>query len=395
MAKKDRIKYDYETLKKEREYGFYWYSPIWRVLRTFLILFISIILSFGLLSLIYKKFHSEYISPVNLDDNTEINFTVESGSSLSKVSKNLEKEGLIRNSTVFKYYSDFMGLGQKIQAGDYILRKNMTLNEIANNLASGDGKPLTLRFTIIPGQTIESVAENLHLEGIIGNKEEFLSLCKDGKQFENYYFISDVIKTSNSANRKYILEGYLAPNTYEIYTNSSTKTIINRLLQQTDSVFSSTYHDRANELKMTMDEILTLASIIEKEAKTDDFSKVSAIFHNRLKSGMKLQSDVTIHYVTNVRRMLLKNEDLNINSGYNTYMVNGLPLGPICNPSPNAIYAALFPDEDFIKEKYLYFCSKDPNTGELYFSKTLKDHEQAVKIFAPLWDAFDKSRGLN
>ncbi len=395
MAKKDRVKYDYETLQKEREYGFYWYSPIWRVLRSLLIFIIAIMLSFGLLSLIFSVINEKYISPVDLNDNTEINFTVESGSSLSRVSKNLEKGGLIKNSTVFKYYSDFMGLGQKIQAGDYVLRKNMTLNDIANNLASGDGKPLTVRFTIIPGQTIEAIADTLHLEGIISNKEEFLTLCNDGKQFENYYFIADALKTNNVSSRKYLLEGYLAPNTYEIYTNSSSKTILNRLLQQTDSVFSSTYHDRANELKMTMDEVLTLASMIEKEAKTDDFAKVSAVFYNRLKSGMKLQSDVTIHYVTNVRRMLLKNDDLNINSAYNTYMINGLPLGPICNPSPNAIYAALFPDEEFIKEKYLYFCSKDPDTGELYFSKTLKDHEQAVKIFAPLWEAFDKSRGLN
>ena len=143
-----------------------------------------------------------------------------------------------------------------------------------------------------------------------------------------------------------------------------------------------------------MDEVLTLASIIEKEAKKQDFTKVSAIFHNRLRQGMKLESDVTIHYTTNIRRMHLKKEDINVNSPYNTYKIKGLPVGPICSPSSDAIYAALFPDEEFIKENYLFFCSKDPSTGELHFSKTLQEHEKAIEQYAPLWDSFDKSRGM-
>ena len=109
---------------------------------------------------------------------------------------------------------------------------------------------------------------------------------------------------------------------------------------------------------------------------------------------MKLESDVTIHYTTNIRRMHLNKEDINVNSPYNTYKIKGLPVGPICSPSSDAIYAALFPDEEFIKENYLFFCSKDPATGELHFSKTLKEHQKAVEQYAPLWDSFDKSRGL-
>ena len=118
------------------------------------------------------------------------------------------------------------------------------------------------------------------------------------------------------------------------------------------------------------------------------------MFHNRLKGNIKLGSDVTVHYITGVRRMSLSNDDLNINSPYNTYKVSGLPLGPICSPSAAAIEAALYPDETFVSEKYLYFCSKDPNTGELAFSKTQEEHNQAVAIYAPLWKAYDESRGL-
>ena len=144
---------------------------------------------------------------------------------------------------------------------------------------------------------------------------------------------------------------------------------------------------------MTMDQVLTLASMIEKEAKTADFARVSGIFHNRLKQNMRLGSDVTIKYVTGTTRMALGGSDLQVDSPYNTYQRQGLPIGPICGPSPGAIQAALYPDEAFMAEGYLYFCSKDPDTGELYFSKTLEEHEQAVRVYAPLWEAYDKRTG--
>ena len=145
---------------------------------------------------------------------------------------------------------------------------------------------------------------------------------------------------------------------------------------------------------MHMDDVLNLASLIEKEAKKEDFTKVSAVFHNRLRQGMKLESDVTIHYVTGERRMSLRGSDLAVKSPYNTYLYKGLPAGPICNPSPEAIYAALYPDEGFMVENYLFFCAQDPHTGTLYFSKTLAEHERAVELYAPLWKEFDQERGM-
>ena len=109
---------------------------------------------------------------------------------------------------------------------------------------------------------------------------------------------------------------------------------------------------------------------------------------------MKLESDVTIHYITGVRKMALADSDLSVNSPYNTYQVTGLPLGPICNPSPAAIRAALYPDQDMINEKYLYFCAKEPESGELYFSKTLDQHRRAVEIYSPYWQKYDQDRGI-
>ena len=143
-----------------------------------------------------------------------------------------------------------------------------------------------------------------------------------------------------------------------------------------------------------MDQVLTMASLIEKEAKESDFARVSAVFHNRLKEGMKLESDVTIHYITGVRKMALADSDLAVSSPYNTYQVTGLPLGPVCNPSPAAIRAALYPDNSMIQEKYLYFCAKEPESGELYFSKTLDQHKRAVEIYAPYWQKYDEDRGI-
>jgi len=204
-----------------------------------------------------------------------------------------------------------------------------------------------------------------------------------------------MMKTADVSKRLYALEGYLSPNTYEIYTNSSADIIIRRLLSQTEAAYSLSYDERAQELGLTMDEVFTLASMIEKEAKTADFAKVSAVFHNRLKKGMTLGSDVTIKYVSGSQKMVLSSGDLSVDSPYNTYQRKGLPIGPICNPSMGAVVAALYPDEQFVAQKYLYFCSKDPDSGELYFSKTQQEHDAAVAMYRPLWEEYDRSRGLN
>lgn len=393
--KKRRKDYTYQSLRDERQYGMYWYSGLWHLIRPLLILLGALILVVGVIMSGWNWVYGEFLSPVDPEDPTQIHFTVENGNSLTRVANNLEKDNLVRNRTVFKYYCDFLGYGQKIQAGEYVINRGMTISEIAELLTTGDGKPITQDITIIPGWTVEDIGAYLKAQGLIDNVDVFLSLCRSGEAFADYVYIGDVLKSPNVSQRRYALEGYLSPNTYEVYTTADEEEIIKKLLTQTEVVYTAAYYERAEQLGMTMDQVLTLASLIEKEAKNADFARVSAVFHNRLKQKIKLGSDVTIHYVTGVRRMALTNEDLKTNSLYNTYLHAGLPLGPICNPSPAAVQAALYPDETFVAEKYLYFCSKDPDTGELHFSKTLEEHEQAVAIYAPLWEAYDKERGLN
>ncbi len=386
--------YTYRSMKKEREYGLFWYSGLWHVLRPLTVALTVAVIIAGLGISLWNRIDSEFLAPAEAGNTQEVPFEIAGGQSLTRVAANLEEAGLIRSGTVFKYYCDFAGMGQKIQAGSYRLTRAMSMTEIADQLTTGDGKPIVRNITLIPGETVEDLADRLVKSEVIADRAAFLEKCRTGTAFRDYYYIDDVLNSGTARQRKYVLEGYLAPNTYEVYTNATDEEIIRKLLSQTEAVFPAEYQERAEEMGWTMDQVLTLASLIEKEAKEADFARVSAVFRNRLKAKMKLESDVTIHYITGVRKMNLGKADLAIDSPYNTYRVNGLPVGPVCNPSPKAIRAALYPDEMLTAENYLYFCAKEPQSGELYFCRTLAEHERAVAVYAPYWQKYDENRGI-
>ena len=391
---KDNRNYTYRRIRDERQHGFFWYSALWKGLRPVLVALAVIVLTIGICSTVWNKLYGEFAAPVDEQDPSEYTFEITSGQSLNRVASNLENAGLIRSKTVFKYYCDFAGMGQKIQVGTYALRRDMTMSDIAERLTAGDGNPLVRNITLIPGESVEEFAARLVKDGVLESADRFLELCRSGQDFRDYYYIADVLSGGTAASRKYVLEGYLAPDTYEVYTDATEETLIRKLLSQTEAVFPLEYQEQAESMGMTMDQILTLASMIEKEAKTQDFPRVSAVFHNRLKAGMKLESDVTIHYITGVRRMALTDADLGAANAFNTYRYKGLPPGPICNPSAAAIRAALYPDSTMMAEKYLYFCAKEPESGQLYFSRTLEEHQRAVAAYSPLWKQYDENRGI-
>ena len=384
----------YRSIYREREYGGFWYSGLWKVLRPVLVGMTVAVIVAGLGMSLWNRLYEEYIGPMDAADETEVSFAIESGQSLTRVANNLEKAGLIHSRSVFKYYCDFAGMGQKLQIGQYSLNRAMSMTEIADRLTTGDGNPLVRNITLIPGESIEEFAAKLVRGGVLQSADTLLAKCRTGQDFRDYYYISDVLNGGTASQRKYVLEGYLAADTYEVYVTATEDDILRKLLSQTEAMFPAELQERMEELGLSMDQTLTLASLIEKEAGQNDFAKVSAVFHNRLKAKMKLQSDVTIHYITGVRKMALEEQDLKANNPYNTYVVSGLPVGPICSPSAAAIQAALYPDETYVAENYLYFCAKNPESGELYFSRTLEEHEQAVAIYAPLWKKYDESRGI-
>ena len=147
------------------------------------------------------------------------------------------------------------------------------------------------------------------------------------------------------------------------------------MLIRFNEVFDDDCIARAQELNMSVDDVVTMASMIEKEAKTDDFAKVSAVFHNRLDQGMKLESDAPLQYIWKTESILnFTQEQMSVNSPYNTYVVSGLPVGAIGNPGKDAIDAALYPNEEFVKDGYLYFVLKSKDSTELVFAKTYEEH---------------------
>lgn len=391
---KERKRYDAKSLHEERKYGFFWYDWLWRLLRPALVIVAALILIAGIALTGFNKLGEMFFFPIDEGDAAPVPFVVESGSSLTTVTDKLEKEGLIRNRTVLKYLMDFQGLSQKVQAGEYTLTRAMTLGEIINQLTTGDGNPLTRTITIIPGWRIDDIADYLVKNGVAQSREQFFDLCNDYELFGKYHYIDEVINTPNWSNRLYLLEGYLSPDTYEIFTTATLENVVQKLVSQTEVAFGAKGYERAEELGMTMDQVITLASIIEKEGKKADFAKVSAVFHNRLNSDMRLESDPTVKYPTRSEKMALTNAELETASPYNTYRNKGLPLGPICSPSRDAIMAALYPDEQFIAEKYLFFCSTSPEEGTLVFSKTLAEHNAQAAIYRPLWEKYDSERGV-
>ena len=394
MSQKEERRDTYRSVRDERRYGPYWYSGLWIVLRPLLVGLTVAVIILGLGVTVWNRVYENYLSPADKNDLTEIPFEVSSGQSLTRVARNLEEAGLIRSGTFFKYYCDFAGMGQKIQIGAYRLNRGMTMAEIADQLTTGDGNPIVRNITLIPGENVEEFAAKMKEAGVLEDTAVFLDLCRTGTAFRDYYYIADLLADGSAGKRKYALEGYLAANTYEVYTTATEEEIIRKLLSQTEALFPEELQQEAEAQGLGMNEILTLASLIEKEAKTADFAKVSAVFRNRLKAGMPLESDVTIHYLTGVPKMALSEADLKVDSPYNTYRVKGLPPGPICSPSPAAVLAALRPDQTYLAENYLFFCARDPGSGELYFSRSLQEHEQAVALYVESWKDYDKSRGI-
>jgi UPF0755 protein len=344
---------------------------------------ISLVVVFGVVMYSYNYFTEKYFSPVDVNDTMPVEVTIPKAASLTTIAQILYDNDVIRDKNVFKLYTDFSDMSYKLKAGTYELSKNMTYDDIIYSLMKGEPASPVMDITLTEGMTVETMGQTLVDKGLYTSDSRFLSLCKDGTDFVNYPFIEDVIQKDDG--RAYVLEGYLFPDTYQVYTDSSEEVIIRKLLDRFDQIFTNDYISKADELGFTIDQVVTMASIIEKEGKPKDFKKIAAVLHNRLNIDMPLQSDATLQYATGLKKLLFTDAEKETDSPYNTYQNTGLPVGPICNPSKNAIEAVLFPDQDFMDEGYLYFSLTDPETGDLVFAKTLEEHNENVAEWSPLW----------
>ena len=245
-----------------------------------------------------------------------------------------------------------------IKAGEYQLTSRMNMLHLLDTLQQG--KVLCHKVTIPEGYVIRQTAELLAGQDLV-NKEKFIKAAGDQKLAKEFGLQADT------------LEGYLYPDTYYFSKGLSEKSIITTMVERFKSIIQPEWKKRCRKMGFTLHQIVTLASLIEKETyKKEEKPIISAVYHNRLQDGIRLQCDPTVIYTLENFNGNLTKKDLLIDSPYNTYRQYGLPPGPIANPGEESIRAALYPAE----KDYRYFVSK--NNGSHQFSRTLKEHNRAV-----------------
>ena len=343
-------------------------SIIKKIMKYFMIALLVIVLVGGFFTWNYIKGETQ---PVDTAQTELVLFEIEQGASVKEVSKALEEEGIIRNSKLFNFYLKFKNVSG-FKSGLYHVSKSMTLDEIIAEL-SGQGKDKDQNATkvlIREGEQLTDIAKEVE-KSTKYSAEDFMAKVQD-EDFLRYLvqkFPKLLTQSYNGYQVKYVLEGYLFPATYDMNDSKTLQMLITEMVAKTDEVMSK-YYDKILASDYTLQEIMALASLIEKEGtKLEDRKKISSVFHNRIKENMKLQTDVSVQYALGEHKEALSLSDLEVDSPYNLYQNYGVGPGPYNSPSEDAIVAALEPE----KTDYLYFLA-DIKTKEIYYAKTYEEH---------------------
>jgi UPF0755 protein len=321
---------------------------------------IAVLLS---LLLFITWFSLEFYRPAKTPPRSFV-FEVERGQSAKEIAHNLKKNGIIKKTwPILLGYRFFFG-AQSLKAGEYSLEIPTSPKNILHILT--EGSVYLHSITIPEGLIIAEIAELLDSEGFAA-KQDFLAAAEDAS------LVSSLDKKAADC------EGYLFPETYHFAKGTTANEIAAAMVHQFQRIFAQELTDRAEELGMSTRDVVILASLIEKETSlSGEKSLVSAVFHNRLSMGMKLDCDPTIIYALKREGRFngrLRTADLKYDTPFNTYLYSGLPPGPIANPGKSSLEAALYPAD----EKFLYFVSK--NDGSHHFSLTFQEHQNAVNIY--------------
>jgi len=310
----------------------------------------------GMLSL----FLSLSIPPSEEEEVVEI-VTIPVGATMGQVTGVLKAKGVIRSRALFSTVARWRGVDIHIKAGEYQFSNRMLPGEVLNKLVRGE--QIKYSITIPEGLTLTRIAD-LYSARNLADKDRFVQLATDPS-----FAATLGIEQEN-------LEGYLYPDTYKFIRNIGEANIIRRMVKRFNEFYLEQFKERERELNLSRREIVTLASLIEKEtARSDEKPLISAVFHNRLKRNMRLRCDPTVIYGLDNFTGNLTKRDLTTYTPFNTYLIDGLPPTPIANPGIDSIRAALYPaDVD-----YLYFVSK--NDGTHFFSATLSEHNRAVQEY--------------
>lgn len=297
-----------------------------------------------------------------------VKFNVPYGAGTRQIAENLVDAGVIKSRLAFRVVSKIYGYDGRYQAGMHIISKDYSYAQIMNALST---KSVCTRVTIPEGSCYRQIVDMLVSKGVV-NEQEFVRALNE--EYFDYSFLDDV------RGKDMWIEGYLFPDTYEFMATESAKDVINKMLSNFDKKFEKEYYTRAKRMNMTISEVVTLASIVEKEAKiVSDRRKIVGVFYNRLASKelRRLQSCATVQYILynkyGVIKQVLSKDDTLIDSPYNTYVHEGLPVGPICCPGKASIEAVLYPE----KNDYYYFVAK--RDGEHIFSRTYEEHLAAIQ----------------
>lgn len=314
--------------------------------------------------------------PKNSTSQIEKLFLIERGQGVKEISVNLEKKSLIKDKNFFNIYILLKGKTKKLQAGEYLISPSMTIPEITEKFVLGE--IVKEKITIIEGWNIGDIAWYLENKGMFQAEELFeligfpmidysktTDLPKPKNFSQEYDFLKDKPKNLG-------LEGYLFPDTYYIDRGVAIEEIIRVILDNFDKKLTADLRREISDQGKTIFEIIITASLIEKEVRIiEDKKIVSGILWKRLKNGIPLQVDATIAYITGKKTTRISKEETQIDSPYNTYKYQGLPLGPISNPGFESILASVY----YENSDYLYYLSTPE--GETIFSRTLEEHNIA------------------
>jgi UPF0755 protein len=307
----------------------------------------------------FNKFYSDTIGAADPGNTAPITVEIPEGTSTSGIAEILLRNGLTKDvpfaDVFFKMHTKRMGYDGQFKLGVYELNKGMTLDEMAAVLMAGN-RADTKQFTIPEGYNIIQIAKALEAAGIC-TADAFYNEAENG--VFDYPFLADCPPGRER------LEGFLYPETYEVYANATAHDVIEKMLSQFDTLFTPEYYARADELGRSVRDVVTMGSIIERESvKPEERPLMAGVFYNRLTQGMMLQSCATIQYILGEPKQFLTNADTQIESPYNTYLHAGLPPGPICNPRMASIEAALYPDDN----DFIYFVLSPDLDGSHRFS---------------------------
>lgn len=343
--------------KKRRKRNYTAYGGI--VLAT-LVLCASILISLFIIVVIRDVLGIE-------SNNNEFTIYIEEGSSTSDIAEQLYDEGVIQYKEVFIVIAKLKSADGNMYPGDLDVAYNMSYADIIDDLMEARESKETVTITFIEGITLYEAAQLLESNGVC-DADEFIYTFNSttfGYNYEQY--------VSSESLKLYKYEGFLFPDTYEFYVGDTAYNVAKKIRERTDEILTSDVITRADEIGYSLEEVVILASIVQKEAgNADDMSSVASVFINRLNNPERyprLQSDATTAYIENIITQVITVSSQSMCDAYDTYTCLGLPVGAICNPGEDAINAVLYASET----DYYYFCT-DPETGVAYFASTYDEH---------------------